>query len=97
VEKPTCLETFAFIFYYPSALVGPSFDFIDFKYFIEHKGVYSHLPNFQSIKAGFIEFLKFLGCIGVYLVCGSYLYPGYTTTEEFANQFFLYKVTINDF
>jgi hypothetical protein len=88
------LEVFSFIFYYPSALVGPSFDFIDFRNFIEHKGVYSHLPKFQAIKAGGAEFIKFVGCLLIYLISLPYFYPSYTTTEEFGNKVFIYKVLL---
>ena len=43
-EKPTLLETLSFAFFYPSAVIGPSFEFRDFYNFIYFKDCYANLP-----------------------------------------------------
>jgi hypothetical protein len=89
------LEIFSFVYYYPSALVGPSFDFADFKDFIELKGQYTNLPTKEAIYASFKEIAKFVICLGLNLGLNPWLNPGYCTTKEFGSQLLIYRVNLS--
>lgn len=43
-EKPTLIEVLSFSFYFPSAVIGPSFEFKDFHNFIYMRDCYSRIP-----------------------------------------------------
>jgi hypothetical protein len=85
---------FAFVFYFPSALCGPSFDFTDFKNFIELKEEYANIPKGLAIKSAAIDFAKFVTCIGLNQVLNGPFSTEYCTTEEFGNQLYIYKVFV---
>lgn len=61
VEKPTLLEILSFTFYYPSSVIGPSFEFKDFRAFIRKEGVYSRIPyKITFLYGGFYFVLSFI-------------------------------------
>lgn len=42
---PSFYEFFSYIFFYPSALAGPAFDYCDFDNFMNKTGVYRVIPS----------------------------------------------------
>ena len=68
---PTLVEYFSFVFYASGPIVGPIFEFCDFKNWIEFEGVYKDLPRggsgitvlFESMKQLLGAFL----CLGIYV------------------------------
>lgn len=51
IEKvPHFLEFFSYMHFFGSAIVGPSFDFYDFKLFINQKDEMKNIPFFGVIK-----------------------------------------------
>jgi hypothetical protein len=55
VEKPTLLEVFAYVYFIPSTIVGPSFEYADFIQFIRLEGGYSSIPIALAVRKGFEE------------------------------------------
>jgi len=91
VEVPTLLETLSYVFYFPSSIYGPSFEFVDFKKFIYLQGPYNNIPIILAIKAALVELFK--GAIFM-IVFFFFLekYPiSYIATEEFSLIFYPLK------
>ena len=67
-EKPTLLEVLSFVYFYPTAIVGPSIEYKDFINFIQETDCYSRLNDnyFYIIKTGFYYFLGSFACMGFY-------------------------------
>ena len=78
-----------FVFFLPSAMVGPAFEYRDYEDYINRKGDYEKLPS--TLKAGFNELLVFIMTIGIYVGLSKFeLF--YTVSEEFKAQNILYKL-----
>ena len=92
MDKPTLLEVFSYIFFTPTCIVGPSFEFSDFKKFIELKGEYKDLPKDLAIKSAIKEFSKAMICIFLFLAGGKICDIHYLITEKFNNHNYLSKV-----
>jgi lysophospholipid acyltransferase len=90
-EKPTLLETFSFIFFYPSCLIGPSFEFKDYIQFIRLEGDYQNIPWKQSNLAALKEFLMVLVCLFIRLNLGKNFSTKYCGTEEYVEKSIGYK------
>ncbi len=90
-EKPTLLEIFAFIFYFPSALIGPSFEFSDFIKYIKFEKEYKNINWRACYKSAFSQFLQGLVCAAVLILCEKSLNTVYCGTEEFENRPMLFK------
>ena len=54
-EMPTFLEVMTYTFYFPSAIMGPYFEFMDFKNFIYLQEEYSRLKPINTFYFGTIE------------------------------------------
>ena len=70
VEKPSLLETFSFVYFYPTSVVGPSIEYKDFIDFIYLRGSYSHLPIAFLLKNGIQYFGLSLVIMGLYAFIG---------------------------
>jgi lysophospholipid acyltransferase len=88
IENYTFLEYFSYIYFYPTCIMGPFFEFSDFRQFIELVGDYEKIPILRS----FYEAVKrlFLGliCIAIYLYLKPYISIEYYF-ENHSNYFFL--------
>lgn len=92
-ECPGLLETFSYIFYFPSAIVGPSFEFSDYRNFVYTLGDYKNFFSLNhAIKASMIELTKGLICMGAYVVLKTPFDNEFLITEEFGNYGIIYKV-----
>jgi len=93
IEKPTLLETFSYIFYYPTSLIGPSFEFADFRKFINLEAEYKEIPMLKCLKHS----LKQLSVAVFYQICFvaflDKLNPHLVLTEDYSSKSFLYKFT----
>jgi len=92
VDCPTCLEMFSYIFYYSSAVVGPSFEFSDFRDFINMEKEYKAIPMQSSIQKGFIELGKAFSSLFIMIILSKYFHYHYVITEEFGKTALLYKL-----
>ena len=88
-EIPSILEYYSYLCFYPSFLVGPSFEYMDYKRFSEQVEEYKEVPNPVP------QALKVLGL--ALLFSGLTVYGGaqfdyeYMVYPEFDRQSFLYK------
>jgi lysophospholipid acyltransferase len=90
-EKPTFLQVSSFIFYYPSSLIGPSFEFTDFMRFIRLEKEFENI-NWKGVnKHSFIQFIHGIIYAVVLVVGGQRYTTQYCGTEEFENSSLLYK------
>ena len=73
-EMPSIVEYLSFVFFCCSGVVGPVFEYSDFKNFMELTGNYKDLPRGKNGFATFVPAMQqFLGaffCIGVYFTLG---------------------------
>ncbi len=91
METPTLLETFSYMFYYSSSLMGPSFEFQDFRQFINLEGPFRDIPMKSAIIAGLTELLKsFLNILSVVFLLSKYNYL-YCLSKEFDERSYLFK------
>jgi lysophospholipid acyltransferase len=88
---PSILEIFSFIFYFPSTLVGPSFEFKYFLRFINLEGEYSQIEWKKCYKSGLEHILQALGLAFLLVTYAKATDPMYCITEEFAQKSLLYK------
>ena len=92
MEKPTLLELFSYIFFYPSCVVGPSFEFSDFKNFIEFKGDYKDIPMNKAMYSALKEFFKAIACIIIFIGGAKIVDLHYLVSEDFYNHNYILKV-----
>ncbi len=89
---PSLLETFSYMFYYPSAIIGPSFEFSDFRKFIRKEKEYTNIPVSEAIKSGSLAFITSL----LNIICVVFLLEKfdafYCTTDEFGAKSLVYKL-----
>jgi lysophospholipid acyltransferase len=52
VKEFTLLEYFGYIYFYPTSIMGPFFEFSDFRDFINREGDYKNIPVLKAIKEG---------------------------------------------
>jgi lysophospholipid acyltransferase len=88
---PTLLETFSYVFYFPSAVCGPSFEFADFRDYINLQGHFKNIPKLLAIRTAFIELSKSIVNILIVVLFTKPFDVNYCITEEYANESFLWK------
>lgn len=86
------LEVFSYIFFYPTALIGPSIEFKHFINFIRLENEYASIDYTKCTLAGLEEF-----AYGVILSLSIVFFSkrtdgAYCATEEFAQQSLIYKI-----
>lgn len=91
-EKPTLLETFSFSFYFPSAVIGPSFEYKDFHNFIYMKDCYARIPYLWMIIYGFVYLVVSILMMAFYGFIGSKYPLTYCGTVEYGQQSILYQL-----
>lgn len=91
IEKlPNIIEFYSFLLFYPSALIGPSFEYLDYLRFVNKQDEFSKIPMpvLESLRVLFISiFFAALTAVG-----GIYFPNSYVNSEEFANEAFWYKI-----
>ena len=90
IEKlPNILSYMSYIYFFSGALIGPSFDFIEYRDFIHKRKIYSNIPSsvFQSLKS----FLKSCVFMVVLVLFASKFPLEYCGTDDFGNQSLLYR------
>ncbi|MCQ2819069.1 MAG: hypothetical protein MJ252_17545 [archaeon] len=90
-EKPTLLETFSYVYYFPSACIGPSFEFKDFKDFIYLRGRYAKMPYDLILPWGIFYFFYSFFWMGFYGYFGPRYPLSYCGTVEFGEKSMWYK------
>lgn len=90
-EKPSLLEIFSFVFFYPTALIGPSFEFSDFIKFIRLEKEYKQIRWASCNKEAFIQFIIGIICVTILITCDKSLNTAYCGTVEYENKPMLYK------
>ena len=73
VEKPTFLEFCSYIYFYPTALLGPFIEYKDFINFIEEKDCYKDLN--KKFKVILIKFIQIFGLAFVFMGIYSFVSP----------------------
>ena len=94
-ELPTVLELCSYVFFCSGCIVGPFFEFADYKMFIERTGRYSSIPS--TFVPALKKFLLGKLCLGVHIFIGMHCYHAFCYTEEFSQMSFLKKVIINTY
>ena len=90
-DMPTLLETLSYIFYFPSCVIGPVFEFRDFKDFIYHQGVYKNLKLKTTFFFGGIELIFTFMSMAYYAYFSSKIPLSYAGSVEFGEKSLLYK------
>jgi D-alanyl-lipoteichoic acid acyltransferase DltB (MBOAT superfamily) len=83
VEKlPNVLELLSYVYFPSACIVGPFFEFADFKMYIEKTGRYANIPS--SGKQALLGFLRAKLCLVIHMGIANYCYPAFCGTEEYA-------------
>ena len=91
VEKmPSALEMLSYVYFCSGCIVGPFFEFNDYKMYIERTGRYSNIPS--ALWPAFVKFLKGKACLVSNLIIGQKFWALHCGTEEYAKEAFLYKL-----
>jgi lysophospholipid acyltransferase len=86
------LQTFSYIFYFPSCLIGPSFEFSDFIKFIFLEKDYKNISYQHCNRATIDELLISIFCILVTVFFAKPLNIDYCGSEEFKIHSLIYKI-----
>jgi len=91
-KLPSVLEYYSYIYFFPSALTGPFFDFRDFENLVTRTGIYKEI----DFRRGYLWGLQSLG-FGLLSAAGDALFakkfhPSFVLTDEFMQNGFLYRV-----
>lgn len=80
---PNMLDYLGYVYFYPSAIVGPTFNYLIYDEFISRKGNYAKIPQFAKFKASMLHlFLAILYMLGF-----KFIYP-YFPIEIFKSEWF---------
>ena len=90
-NPPTFLEMMSFTYFYPSACIGPSFEFKDFIDFINFEGCYANLPVKFIITSGLKGYVYALLMMAFYGALKPKIPLEYVGTVEYGKQSVLYK------
>jgi len=92
IEKPSLLEILSFIYFYPTAIVGPSIEYKDFINFIKETDCYSNLDKNLPylLKNGLNYFLGSFVAMAYYAIMSNKLPVEELVKEEFGKHNLLY-------
>ncbi len=90
-EKPTLLEIFSFIFYFPSSLIGPSFEFSDFIRYIKYEKEYKNIDWKACNRGALYHFGAGILNTLILVLFESKFKTLYCGTEEYENKSLIYK------
>ena len=91
-ELPSFIEFLSYIYFYPTAIVGPSFDFIDFHNFIYLNNCYSNMNFLSNFLYGFLNIFIGLFIMGIYGLFNKNFLSEFMSTEIFNQKNLLYKL-----
>ena len=91
MEKPSLLEVFSFIYYFPSALIGPSFEFADFRKYIRLEEEYSDINYKECSNSAFKQLILGFASIFMTVYFSGKVPASYCGTEEFITLSMTYK------
>lgn len=93
IEKlPSVMEYYSYIYFYPTALMGPFFDFNDYKNLINRQGPYHAVPYGKARLFGLQSLLFGLISIGIEFGVKRVANVEYTLDKEFLEQSLLYRL-----
>lgn len=92
VEKPTLLEVFSYVFFYPACIVGPTFEFADFRKFINLEAEYNQIRKELAIHSAMKELGKSVICVFIFQIAKTFYDINYLISEDFYNHNFFVKV-----
>ena len=92
IDAPSIYETFGYVFFYPTSVIGPSFEFSDFKNFINKEKEYKDIPFFKAFLAAINEFFNAIILIVIFLIGSRYFEPYWMATDDFGAKGWLYKI-----
>jgi len=91
-ELPSFIEFLSYIYFYPTAILGPSFDFMDFHNFIYLNDCYSNMDFLSNFLYGFFNIFIGLFFIGIYGLFNGKFPSEFMSTEKFNKKNLLYKL-----
>ena len=91
-EKPSLLEVLSFIYFYPTAIIGPSIEFKDFINFMTETDCYSKLGEniFYILTQGTLYFIGSFICMAFYAILAVKLPVAKVVEEDFGQHNLLY-------
>ena len=91
-ERPSLLEVLSFIYFYPTAIIGPSIEFKDFINFMTETDCYSKLGEniFYILTQGTIYFIGSFFCMAFYAILAVKLPVAKVVEEDFGQHNLLY-------
>ena len=91
-EKPSLLEVLSFIYFYPTAIIGPSIEFKDFINFMTETDCYSKLGEniFYILTQGTLYFIGSFFCMAFYAILAVKLPVAKVVEEDFGQHNLLY-------
>lgn len=92
ITKPSFLEVVSFVYFYPTCVIGPSFDFKDYYDFIYFKKCYSRIPFLLTMKQGLMYFVLAFSCIGVHAGLRKKFALEYLGSIEYGDHSIWYKI-----
>ncbi len=94
IDPPSIFETFGYIFFYPSCIIGPPFEFSDFRRFINLEGEYKEIPMFKCVFNSLLLFVQAIFLSITHIKGIKIFFPEFMLTESFVENNALYKVRI---
>lgn len=92
VDKPLFLEMLSFVYFYPTCIIGPSFDFKDYIDFIHLRNCYSRIPFVLTMQFGLGYLLLTIMCMGVYTAFNKRFGLEYIGTVEYGEHPLWYRL-----
>ena len=94
-SRPSLLEVLSFVYFYPTAIIGPSIEFKDFINFIQETDCYAKLgENIGYILIqGTLYFVGSFVCMAIYAILAVKLPVSKVVEEDFGNHSLLYVLT----
>ena len=91
-ETPTLLDVLSFVYFYPTAIIGPSLEYKDFINFMDETDCYSRLGEnmLYIITQGTLYFFGSFACMGFYAVLAQKLPVQKVVDEEFGEHNIFY-------
>lgn len=92
MNRPSFFETLSFVYFYPTCIIGPSFDFKDFIDFIHFKNCYSRIPFGLTMMYGCGYLVLTIICMAIYAAFGKTYSLEYVGSTELGEYSLLYRL-----
>lgn len=92
INQPSLLEVLSFVYFYPTAIIGPSLEYKDFINFICEDDCYSRLNEniLYILRTGFLYFIGSFACMIFYAVISQKLPVSRVVEEDFGKHNLFY-------